>query len=184
MKDEFKIEKEGVYKGYRYKVLALSIGHRCGYVLIPKGHYLYEKGYSDDLNITLDDLKDKKIGKRGVLSLFITALKKDKNKCVSMDMLFDVHGSITFARRIDDEWWIGFDCAHIGDAKDPSIMDPDLLKVYKEIGQDLDKKYKKLSQRSGGLKVPFFTDGSIKDTNYVEKECKRLINQIIKYYGR
>jgi|SRR5579884_668190 len=42
----------------------------------------------------------------------------------------DVHGGLTFAeadaecdKGSDDGWWIGFDCAHAGDARDPALVE-------------------------------------------------------------
>lgn len=67
-----------------------GIGNLCGYVGVPKGHVAHGKGY-DDVQV-------------------------------------DVHGGLTYAEscggRIchipapgesDDVWWLGFDCAHLGD---------------------------------------------------------------------
>lgn len=32
-----------------------------------------------------------------------------------------VHGGLTFSGRVDGRWFAGFDCAHVGDAPDPSL---------------------------------------------------------------
>ena len=104
-------------------------------------------------------MNNKPIGKRGIVSVFCWDGKK-----VAMDLLFDVHGGITFSGKLRDinGWWIGFDCAHSGDAKDTSIMD--------ERHRELEEKYH----------LNF--DGDIVRTKeYVEQECKNLIDQIIKY---
>ena len=40
-----------------------------------------------------------------------------------------VHGGLTYAAADDDGgWWIGFDCGHCDDARDPSLPMPALLK--------------------------------------------------------
>jgi hypothetical protein len=72
-----------------------ELGHLCGYVGVPRGHPFYEADY-DSLPV-------------------------------------EVHGGLTFASRCshgaedrsichkvepgepDDVWWLGFDCAHLGD---------------------------------------------------------------------
>lgn len=40
------IEREGTYSGFRWIVVAYYSGHRCGYVVIPKGHELYGLDYN------------------------------------------------------------------------------------------------------------------------------------------
>ena len=70
-----------------------------------------------------------------------------------------VHGGLTFAepdedcgKGEDNAWWVGFDCAHYGDAPDPSLSNSE--KIF----------------RSWGF-------GTIRDQEYVEKECRDLCNQ-------
>lgn len=146
----YKIEKEGTYKGFDYFVIALEGGYRCGYVTIEKNHKLYEKDY-DSVN-------------------------------------FNVHGGLIFSNfsPVDkkDRWLLGFDCAHFGDAKDESIMNPFYLKIYKE--------YKQLIEmnKETGLDLvrdhmncnELFKDTTetIRTTEYVENECQKLIDQILK----
>ena len=93
--------------------------HFCGYVGIPKGHPLYGRSYSEHID-ALKDLWEKakqgEIGKRGVIPLFCA-----KEDTASMDIVFDVHGSVTFSRTSKDYpvksklHWIGFGCGHSGD---------------------------------------------------------------------
>jgi hypothetical protein len=59
-------------------------------------------------------------------------------------------------------WWLGFDCMHLGDKVDRSIMSEE----YK-IMEDL------LSVHGLGV---------VRDRDYVIGECKNLIDQIIKYF--
>lgn len=37
------------------------------------------------------------------------------------DISADCHGGLTFSETLADGHWIGFDCAHSGDAQDPSL---------------------------------------------------------------
>lgn len=41
------VESQFLYKGMKCVVVLHSIGHRCGYVRIPKGHKLYGKKADD-----------------------------------------------------------------------------------------------------------------------------------------
>ena len=85
----------------------------------------------------------------------------------------EVHGGLTFSGFItgfidgtilqERCWWIGFDCNHFDDLKDFEIMSHEYKEAYQCIPQ-------------------FY--GTIKTKEYVENECKKLIDQIIKYFGR
>jgi len=93
-------------------------GHLCGYVEVPKDHWLFEVGYNKDLeNISKDILNNDLAGKRGPIDLMIFALG-DK---VRPGDLLDVHGSLTFSGvpfGVDDGFWYGFDCRHCGDTRE------------------------------------------------------------------
>jgi len=117
------------YLGYEWEVTGNGIGYRCGYVRIPPGHPWH--------------------GKR------------------EEDVDASVHGGLTFAEPdldcgkggADDAWWLGFDCAHAGDAQDPSLAGRTVYSV-----------------------VPYFPDplgltGTVRTTEYVTGECRRLIEQ-------
>lgn len=86
-----RVLSEGKHQGLEWIVTHNSFGFRCGYVRIPVGHSWHGMDW-------------------------------DKIRC-------DVHGGITFSEPdqpcdkggADDAWWIGFDCAHAGDAPGPSL---------------------------------------------------------------
>jgi len=47
----------------------------------------------------------------------------------SPELVFDVHGSVTYSGNGEGKypvesnlWWFGFDCAHLGDASESTIM--------------------------------------------------------------
>ena len=71
----------------------------------------------------------------------------------------EIHGGLTFSgpdkacgkNGADDAWWIGFDCAHYGDARDP----------------DLPANYF----------IPFQTEGTVRTQDFVESQCRRLCEQ-------
>ena len=67
--------------------------------------------------------KDTECGKRGVLSLVTAGPEEIENG--RLDILVDVHGSLTFSSSVAGEnypvktknlWWFGFDCRHYGDS--------------------------------------------------------------------
>jgi hypothetical protein len=114
---------EGSHAGYQWAVVHNGMGHRCGYVRVPKGHPWHGKGY-DDINV-------------------------------------EVHGGLTFAEPdkpcdkegADDAYWVGFDCAHGGDAPDPQLP----------------AEYR---MRTRG-------DDTVKTQAYVEAECRSLCEQAV-----
>lgn len=114
---------EGVHAGHEWMVIHNDIGYRCGYVKVDPGHPWHGKD--------------------------------------SDDICCDVHGGITYAEADtpcdkdgpDNGWWLGFDCAHAGDAPDPSLPGCRTM--------DLDH---------GGY-------DRIRTTEYVEAECLSLCLQ-------
>lgn len=65
-----------------------------------------------------------------------------------------IHGGITFSEKDDEDntWWIGFDCAHAGDAQDPDLPSE--------------------------ARLSSMSFGEIRTLDYVENECKRMIDQL------
>lgn len=90
------VEKDWVTaSGLRAVVLKLEIGHRCGYVGVPKTHPFSGKSYHARL-YWVDDVE-------------------------SIEDNIRVHGGVTFSGWnptypvASNLWWIGFDCAHCDD---------------------------------------------------------------------
>lgn len=101
--------------------------HRCGYVGIKKDNILHGLNYSTKSVKLIDywnSIKETEpIGDRGIIPLFC----QDPEEPPSADVIFNVHGGITYSAgsesgyplKEDKElWWFGFDCAHAGDDKD------------------------------------------------------------------
>ena len=158
------IEKTGTAHGLKWAVLAIDMGHRCGYIEVPAGHPIHGKGYGDSApGSSWDELEGVEMGKRGILSVFCA----DRDKPPSLDVLFDVHGSITYAGEpywdgSDPEAWaLGFDASHDGDGKDPSIMS---------------EQYRELHAKWGGSEAP------AQDLQYMISECESLARQIAERY--
>lgn len=85
------------------------------------------------------------------------------------DIPIGCHGGLTFSDKSywddDDRWYIGFDCAHWADGKDFDAVEKywaddeivmKMLEVYKLMGND----------------------GEIRTLEYVENECKEIVNQL------
>jgi hypothetical protein len=114
---------KGIHEGYEWEVVQNRMAYRCGYVRIPPGHPWHGKDYHE-------------IGT-------------------------DVHGGLTFAEADtdcgkggeDNAWWLGFDCAHAGDAPDPE------LPGYRQ-----------------EMELPGDT---VKTTAYVEAQCRALAEQAV-----
>ena len=173
MRKDYKIESDFVYNGLRCVVVFTSMGHRCGYVGVDKTSPLFEKDYSDKF-MNMADIEAQPIGKRGIIPIFCAGL--DENGFVSPDLYFNVHGSITFSGGNpsdypvqSDLWWFGFDCAHSGDASDY-----DQAFSYGLISEE---RYAYIANPSYTLK------GERRSKEYVESECKSLVDQINKFNG-
>jgi hypothetical protein len=83
-------------------------GAWCGYVGIGEGHPFYGKSYGD--RIPVPDRDAVAISeKTSPIALFCEALREDDG-CVSLDMVCDVHGGITFADHCHEAGRAEFDC--------------------------------------------------------------------------
>ncbi len=106
-------------------VLYTPMGHRCGYVGLPPEHPLHGITYSEHVPFLAklwEEAQKGTIGNRGIIPLFLAC-----PDVASLDVVFNVHGSITFADYFAKDggglWWIGFDCAHAGDTPDNWTLD-------------------------------------------------------------
>ena len=120
---------QGKYRNIKWVVVHNGTGYRCGYCRVPPGHPWH--GADCD--------------QAGP----------------------EVHGGVTFAQADIDcgneqdggGWWLGFDCAHAGDAPDPKLPGGSLTV-------------------STALRLGY-TPGVVRSTEYVEQQCYSLIDQII-----
>ena len=172
----YKVESDFTYKGYRCVVIFTDMGHRCGYVGIKPGHPLYKKDYTDYLDIPKSELDGEEIGNRGIMPIFFTALDDDDR--VRMDVYFNVHGGLTYSGDNNGTypvesnlWWLGFDCGHYNDGKDLELME-------KYWGDD------PLIKRRLEIERKYNIDAPIRSKEYVEDECKSLVDQIIQLIMR
>lgn len=151
--------------GLRAIVVATDMGHRCGYVGVPPGHPLHGVEYNQPSRWLKAMTDDDEIGKRGVLAVLTALVNSDDGRMQSPEMVFDVHGSLTFSgealRMVDsDLWWFGYDCAHAWDAKDPALMSDAYRKIEAEYG---------FRDR----------DSIVRTLDYCTGECESLARQIV-----
>ena len=164
------IESDFEHEGLRCIVIFSEYAHRCGYVGISPHHPLYgvEYGQAIDNDLILKEVKEAKIGKRGIIPVAFWDGER-----VRPDVIFNVHGGLTYSRGLDtypietdkEYWWFGFDCAHYNDAKDWKKAfecfpnDKRLQVMY-----DIDRQYR--------------THGVVRSKEYVEQECRNLAEQL------
>lgn len=162
MSDKTYVEKVWVTEaGFKAVVLMCRSHHRCGYVGVDKNHPLFGQDYSTNLQCLVEISDGEPVGYRSPLVVLLHAGKSEHK---SMDIVFDVHGGVTFSdyleikgNRFDphldpigeEKWYIGFDCAHAGDA--PVNVEP----------------------------YDYVSPGDVvRSLDYVVEHCERLANQI------
>lgn len=91
MKKRFIVETDFIHCGLRCVVVLQSMGHRCGYVGVPKEHNLYCQSYDFD---TVEPL------------------------AVHGGITYSGGGIESEYPVESDLWWFGFDCAHYMDLND------------------------------------------------------------------
>ncbi|RSE90771.1 hypothetical protein [Achromobacter aegrifaciens] len=144
----YDVEKDWTTEaGLRAVVIWVRDSHRCGYVGVPAGHPLFGIQYSQPCVALMRPAEDETIGKRSPLALLCAA--GDEHRMQAPEIVFDVHGGITYSNGTADYpvpsalWWFGFDCAHSGD------------------------------RSHGG------TDGVMRSLDYCIAECESLASQIV-----
>ena len=165
------VEREFEHAGYKCVVIFGSIGHRCGYVGIPKNHPLYGKDYVDHLEIKKSD-----VGERAVSGIFpLLGACLDEDERIRIEAYFQCHGGITYAGGGEhsdypvesDLWWFGFDCGHCDDAKELKLAYERFPNYRKSLAMQIE------------CEDRFHIDGLIIRTEeYVADECKKLAEQL------
>ena len=165
------IESKFVHRGLKCVVVMQRMGHRCGYVGVPKEHRLFGKNYTDYLKIKKADISDKEVS--GILPLMFAIMDDDER--IRIEAYFQVHGGITFSGGRGEYpiqvhlWWFGFDCAHYEDMNDYES-------AKKLFSSDLDavRQLEELEQiaRDCGMV------GEIRSFKYAKDQCKKLAEQL------
>ena len=126
-------------------IMNLSSGSRCGYVAVPKTHALYEVKYNEETHklapyyemvaskreVTVSCLQDN----IGIFPTFM--FMYGMGDMLQPGYLLGVHSGLTYSGgnkypiSMEDYWWFGYDCAHLGDAPDLDML-PDSIRKIKE----------------------------------------------------
>lgn len=126
------IEKEFEHKGLKCVVLLLAIGHRCGYVGVPKEHPLYNV---DEMNCLSD------FSCHGGLTY--SGGGENSSYPISSDL-----------------WWFGFDCAHCADEPDWNSTLKAFPEQYKQIYQQ--KMIGKMFHSEGKIRTTEYVENECK----------------------
>lgn len=180
-----RIVRPGLSEGSRDRRMLPLMFHLCGYVKLNKKSPLFGKGFTDEVLDWANFINpNTRVGDRGIIPLLGYSLgKRGSNIKVPIDVLFDVHGGVTYANHLEPltweqveerrknetkvkkegktpkkkqqikEWWIGFDCGHAGDINSPMSI-----------------KFKETDPR-----MRYYSMGLVK------KETERLADQIREY---
>lgn len=173
-------ESDFEYRGYRCVTTFTDMGERCGYVGLPERHPLYGKGFGSQVKATIKDLiaSEETENKRNPMLLFCFSGEDEDNQ-VRLEAYFNVHGGITYAMGGRDSshpinsdlWWLGFDCGHYGDGKD--------LDLLEQLWGDDENIQKRIE-----FEREHFYGGIIRSKEYVQQECRNLVDQIIDLVDR
>jgi hypothetical protein len=178
------IEKDWKTKAGLRAICVLRNGYRCGYVGVPEGHFLHGMNYRDRIENPSERIKtllaNTSTSKRNRVSLFLAASDPTTLTHPSLDIIFNVHGSLTFAEGSipidgkeigDSEWWFGFDCNHASDRSEREREENfDFIGLLFDafeyvLGESCENPEKKTQE-------------------YVEKECESLAAQIEFLFGK
>ena len=173
MAKKYIVEKEFNHNGLKCVVTFSNMGHRCGYVGVPKWHPLYGKDYMDYLDIKKEDIEGKEVS--GVFPLLGALIDEDER--VRIEAYFTCHGGITYSGGGENStypiesnlWWFGFDCAHYGDGKDLDLA----IEVFPEFAQQI--------ARTKEIEDMFSTYELVRSSEYVADNCKELADQLAQF---
>lgn len=136
--NENEIELIWEYKGLKCVVIAIDLGHRCGYVNVPEGNRFYKINYSEKVPEAVVNLnRTKGESFTGLINLVCGNKERLEEFTCTLDGIIDIHGGLTYSREYltgcENGWWIGFDCSHCDDAKDLSLIkDKVLYEVFQK----------------------------------------------------
>ena len=170
MANRYIVEKEFNHNGLKCVVTFSNMGHRCGYVGVPKWHPLYGKDCMDYLDIKKEDIEGKEVS--GVFPLLGALIDNDER--VRIEAYFTCHGGITYSGGGENSTypiesnlsWFGFDCAHYGDGKDLDLA----IEVFPEYAEQI--------ARTKEIENMFPTYELARSTEYVSENCKELADQL------
>lgn len=167
-----KIEKKWKYRDLDCMVIAQDLGHRCGYVHVPKNNRFYEIDYNAIIPDAQVNLEHPLQDSFACHLSFLCGKETIEKHTQTLQGIIEVHGGLTFSENWEREpfkgWWLGFDCAHSGDARDPSI----LSEYAKQLFEFVENKMKEIYER-----FPFCND-ILWTLEMVVSETEKLADQI------
>jgi len=146
------LEAAGSHVGFQYCVRIIPLGHRCGYVCIPKEHPWYSRQH---------DYIDVRIHGGLTFSGYVTSKDLDRRAWPC------------------EGYWVGFDCAHCFDLPDFDEMDGKHLRAYqkaKKIGLTWAKAWLEalgIDELEDWQRIPL-PEPEMRRRVYVEGQCKQL----------
>ena len=178
-------ELEWYHQGLPCAVLIMPWGSRCGYVGVPHTHPLYGRDYSSHIpalnQLHIERVTNEEVERDEHLPI-IPLLFWDTTSS-RMDVILRVHGGVTYCGGGDgypsdtnywtrpwvrsgawicqDYWWVGYDCGHAGDAKDPTLMSDHYLKAHGKYGFA-------------------YGDWVVRSLEYCVQECNLLASQLVR----
>lgn len=171
-----KLERLWQHSGTFCLVIGTDLGHRCGYALVPDSHPDFARFDNEDLKRYEEYATDPNMAV--FANLYSTPEKRLSMARQSFwEMKIEVHGGVTFAQEMKStDWehrleggdgvpsgfWIGFDCAHLYDARDPELL--------RSFGQE---HFDRISEI-----MKFWDDGHIWTTEEVVIETNAMADQI------
>jgi len=122
------IERHFTHVGLDCAVVRHDLGawgsHRCGYVRIPEDHPWHGLSYNDEVpNPIFGRIDERPVEDVGIVNAWYAAVTGVREYERLMEGQVAVHGGLTYAGEglpgsDGGGWWIGFDCAHLGDTPD------------------------------------------------------------------
>ena len=136
----------GEHQGFKWHVIHNGQGYRCGYVRIPAGHPWHGKDYDN--------------------------------------IAAEVHGGLTFADADvpcdapgeDNDWWVGFDCAHAFDLPDPLLP---INRHWSPFEQAFTSPLFRAIDYALAAEHAPSAEGETRTQEYVEAECRSLCEQAL-----
>jgi hypothetical protein len=127
----------GEHLGFEWIVVHNGSGYRCGYVRVPGGHPWHGKEWNE------------------------------------LEEIIECHGGVTFGAPdrpcdkggADDAYWVGFDCAHAGDAPDPQLPGYDRRQTIGALLSFV------------GISSDRYDNDTVRTQEYVEAECRSICEQ-------
>jgi hypothetical protein len=142
------------YKGFKCELKRNHVGCWCGYVGIPK---------DNPILADIDDIND-----------------EDYMNMDYDNIPLDVHGGLTYGKLVEDLYWVGFDCAHLGDYWPKSLEDRARMnEVLKSETISNPAIVQALKNFLEGSSLRIDDTSSYKDMDFAIGECKSMVDQII-----